>query len=450
MSDTNTIEEIKKEVQKLASAPKALEENVNRSLKEMRDLIDSQKKGLEAGDVVARERIDKFAADVETKQLALEKGVDAINAKLDRPGGWSDSEEGKEAKEAFAFHKARLAKLGRLTTTGDHTPSPDELKAISEYNRHFGTYLRKGERFKNADFEASLQTGVDPDGGYLVPTTVSSRVITRVYESSPLREFATIETIGSKDVELARDEGEAGAGWVGETEQRPETSTPQVGAAKIVAFEMYANPRVTQSMLEDAGVDIEGWLARKIADRFGRLEATSFFTGNGTNRPRGLLTYPNGTSGATVERINSGNGTNITGDAFWDMVYALKDPYTANARWLANRLGVRQVMKLKDGQGNYLWMKGDIVAGQPATLCDYPIVRCADMPAPDSTTTFAAGSLPFAFGNVAEAYTIVDRLGISTLNDPYTAKPYVQYYTRRRVGGDVMNFEAVKLMVISA
>lgn len=445
------IEQIQKEIQKLANAPKALEESVNRALTEMRATIDEQKKGLANTDSLVKEKIDKFAAEVESKQLALEKGVDAINAKLDRPGsGWSDTDEGKAAKEAFAFHKAKLAKLGKLQVAANNDPTPEDLKAIAEYDRHFATYLRRGERHNDQAFQASLLTGSDPDGGYLAPTTVSGRVISRVYETSPIREFATVETIGSKDIEMARDEGEFGAGWVGEAEDRPETATSQVGRAKIVAHEMFANPRVTQGMLEDAGLNIEAWIARKLGDKFSRVEATAFFTGNGTNKPRGFLTYPGGTSGQAIERIRSGAGTNITGDAFWDVVYALKDPYTPNARWMMNRLGLRQVMKLKDGQGNYLWAKGDIVAGQPATLCDYPVVRAADMPAPDTVSSFAAGSFPFAFGDFREAYTIVDRLGISTLYDNLTAKPYVQFYTRRRVGGDVMNFEALKLMEIGA
>ncbi len=444
------IEQIKAEVTKLAAAPKALEDSVNRSLAEMRSIIDAQAKGLENADALAKNRIDKFAAEVEIKQLALEKGVDAINAKLDRPGVWGDSDDGKAAKEAFAFHKAKLAKLGKLTITGDMSPSADDMKAIADYNQHFATYIRRGERYNDAAFQAALQTGIDPDGGYLAPTTVSNRTITRVFETSPLREYATIETIGGKDVELARDEDEFGAGWAGETETRSETTTAKLGAAKIVAHELYAKPKATQAMLEDAGIDIETWIARKLADKFTRVETSAFFTGNGVNKPRGLLTYGNGTSGAAIEQIASGNATNITGDAFWDVVYALKEPYDRNARWFANRQSIRQVMKLKDGQGNYLWAKGDIVAGQPQTLCDFPIHRAADMPAPASVSAFTAGTMPFAFGDFGEAYTIVDRLGISVLNDPFSSKPFVEFYTRKRVGGDVMNFEAVKLMTISA
>jgi HK97 family phage major capsid protein len=293
--------------------------------------------------------------------------------------------------------------------------------------------------------QAAMQTGSDPDGGYLVPVTTSSRIIKKVYETSALRELATVESIGGKELEIPRDEGEFGyGGWVGETTAPAETTTSTLGVSKIAAHEMYAEPRVTQSMLEDAGIDIEAWVANKVGEKLGRIEATAFFTGDGVGKPRGLLTYATGTTPGYIEQIVSGAATEVTADGLYNLVFSLKDYYTANASFLMKRLTVRDIVKLKDGNGQYMWQMGDIKAGVPANLLGYSVKRAEDM------TTIAASALSIAFGDFKAAYTIVDRLGITLLRDNLTAKPYVKFYNRRRVGGDVVNFEAVKLQKIAA
>lgn len=440
-----TVDQIDREIRNVGQNVRALQDSTNRELSQMRALIDEQ--GGKT-DSVVEERISKFAASVESKQLAVETGlktveaaVERVEAAMKRPGtGWASDESGKEAKAAFDFHKTVLAKRGQLTVGVPVDASAVDAEAYGAWRDAFATYLRRDEK---GTPQAALSTGSDPDGGYLVPTETSSRIITRVFESSPLRMLATVETIGGKEMEIPRDEGEAACGWVGETASRPETDTPQVGLSKIVAHEMYAAPRSTQAMLEDAGLDIEAWLGRKVGDKFARTEATAFFTGDGVGKPRGLLTYANGTSGATIEQVVSGAATDFTFDGLKNLVFALKDPYAANASWLINRLGLRNISKLKDGEGRYLWEPNNQV-GQPSLLLGYPVARAADVAAP------GAGALAAAFGDFREAYTIVDRLGVSTLRDPFSAKPYVIFYTRRRVGGDVVNFEAVKLQVISA
>lgn len=197
-------------------------------------------------------------------------------------------------------------------------------------------------------------------------------------------------------------------------------------------------------MIEDAGLDIEAWVANKVGEKLGRIEATAFFTGDGTNKPRGILTYGNGTTNGTIEQVVSGAATNLTTDGLLNLVFQLKDYYTKNARFLMKRTTVREVMKYKDGQGNYLWQMGDIRGGQPSTILSFPVDRCEDMP------TLGAGSLSVAFGDFKAAYTIVDRLGITLLRDNLTAKPFIKFYNRRRVGGDVVNFEAVKLLFTAA
>lgn len=451
-------EQITADIKKFGDDVKALNDNTQRELKAMRDEIDAAGKKI---DPLVAEKLDKYAASVETKHLALEKGLQAVNdnvekveAVLKRPGasaGWAGDEAVADAKAAFEFAKAKLISEGKL---GINTKIEADEEAYAAYAQAFAPYMRaRSEAAMPKEFQAAMQTGSDPDGGYLVPKTVSSRIITRIFETSNLRALATVETIGGKELEIPRDEGEFGyGGWVGETTAPSETTTSQVGVSKIFAHEMFAEPRVTQNMLEDAGLDIEAWVANKVGEKMGRIEATAFFTGTGVNQPRGLLTYANwATSSADghlengkIEQIVSGGATTITADALYNVAFALKDYYTQNANWLMKRLTVRDIMKLKDGQGNYLWQMGDIKGGQPATILGFPVNRCEDMP------TVAASSLSVAFGDFKAAYTIVDRLGLTLLRDNLTAKPYVKFYNRRRVGGDVVNFEAVKLLVTSA
>lgn len=442
-------EQITADIKKFGDDVKALNDNTQRELKALRDEIDASGKKV---DTITAEKIDKLAASIETKHLALEKGlqaandnVDKIDAILKRPnaGGWAGDEGAADAKAAFEFAKAKLANAGKL---GINTEIVADEEAYAAYAASFAPYMRaRSDAAMPANVQAAMQTGSDPDGGYLVPKTVSSRIITRVYETSNLRALATVESIGGKELEIPRDEGEFGfGGWVGETQAPSETSTSQVGVSKIFAHEMFAEPRVTQNMLEDAGLDIEAWVANKVGERMGRIEATAFFTGTGVNQPRGLLTYGAGTANGQIEQVSSGGATTITADALYNLVFQLKDYYTQNANFLMKRTTVRDIMKLKDGQGNYLWQMGDIKGGQPATILSFPVTRCEDMP------TVAASSLSVAFGDFKAAYTIVDRLGLTLLRDNLTAKPWVKFYTRRRVGGDVVNFEAVKLLVTSA
>jgi HK97 family phage major capsid protein len=442
-------EQITADIKKFGDDVKALNDNTQRELKAMRDEIDASGKKV---DPLVAEKIEKYAASVETKHLALEKGLQAVNdniekidAVLKRPnaGGWAGDEGAADAKAAFEFAKAKLANAGKL---GINTEIVADEEAYAEYAASFAPYMRaRSDAAMPANVQAAMQTGSDPDGGYLVPKTVSSRIITRIYETSNLRALATVETIGGKELEIPRDEGEFGfGGWVGETQAPSETSTSQVGVSKIFAHEMFAEPRVTQNMLEDAGLDIEAWVANKVGERMGRIEASAFFTGDGVNKPRGLLSYGAGTSNGQIEQVVSGGATSITSDALYNLVFQLKDYYTQNANFLMKRTTVRDIMKLKDGQGNYLWQMGDIKGGQPATILSFPVNRCEDMPA------VAASSLSVAFGDFKAAYTIVDRLGLTLLRDNLTAKPYVKFYNRRRVGGDVVNFEAVKLLVTSA
>lgn len=449
------IDAITNEVKAIAPSVSALEGKLKNELANLRSEIDTARKA-DKLDPLFVNKVDTIAASVETLQASIEEGkavsarVDALEAVNKRPGGggFAGEDAAKEAKAAYDWHKQRLVSNGQLNIG---TVIEPDAEGYGAYCAAFPAYMRaRSDGAMKPAVQAAMQTGSDPDGGYLVPVTTSSRVIERVYETSALRALATVETIGGKELAIPRDEGEFGnGGWVGETTAPSETTTSQFGESKISAHEMFAEPRVTQSMLEDAAFDIEAWVARKVGDKFGRIEATAFFTGNGNNKPRGLLTYANYTTpGVTengkIEQIVSGHATQVTADGLYNLVYSLKDYYLANACFVTKRLTVRDILKLKDGTGEYMWKEGDIKTGQPASLMGYVVKRAEDM------TTVAASALAIAFGDFRQAYTVVDRLGITLLRDNLTSKPFIKFYNRRRVGGDVVNFEAVKLQKISA
>jgi HK97 family phage major capsid protein len=445
--DQNTIDTITLEMRRFGTDIKGMEDTANKALSEMRGLIDQHGKKASEQDAVLKERLDKFATDYEMKTSQLEGAVDTLKAVMDRPasGGWKGEEGMSDAERAFKFHKAKLVRTDKLTIDNAMDPAAVDVDAIRNWEAHYGHYLRRDDRaLRTSEFHAAMQTGSNPDGGYLVPEQSSSRIITRIFESSPIRQYASVDSISGKDMTFGRDEGENDAGWVGETTPPTETATAKLGESKIIVHEMFAEPKATQQLLEDAGVDVEAWLARKTADKFGRLEASAFVVGDGNNKPRGYLTYPDGTSGAKIEQIVSGNATALTADGIWDLVFSIKDGYAANARHFMKRTTVRDVIKMKDGQGNYLWTSGNIRDGVPSALADYPVVRAEDMP------QVGAGSLAIAFGDMSACYQILDRLGIVVLRDPLTAKPFVKFYSRRRVGGDVLNFEALKIQRVSA
>lgn len=313
-----------------------------------------------------------------------------------------------------------------------------------EHREAFAAYLRKGHDERLAAFESkALAVGSDPDGGYLAPTTTAAGIVKKIFETSPIRSVAAVMEIGSDRVEFLVDKDEAGSGgWVAETGVRTETATPQLAKHTIQVHEQYAEPRASQKLLDDAAIDAEAWLMEKVAEKFARTENAAFVTGDGAGKPRGFLTYPAGTGWEEIEQVSSGAAGGLTADGLIDLQNALKTAYQANAAWLMKRATVREIRKLKDLDGQYLWQPG-LGQGEPALLLGHPIVMADDMPA------VAANALAVAYGDFRSGYQIVDRIGIRVLRDPFTAKPQVKFYTTKRVGGDVVNFEAIKLQKIA-
>lgn len=459
----DVLDDVQKEVKAVGegfAAVKKLNDSMQADLKSVRELaekagkdavdgtqIKADIKALSEGVAAKHEAIEKQVKEIETKALAASTArLDEIEKKVNRTrllGGTAlGGDPDAEIKGMRDFHRTALAAKGELKVHTDLSDDKIDVDGIKAYNGQYSLYLRRDIGSQGAEQKA-MSVGSDPDGGYFVTPFMSPRILSIVYESSPLRQIANVETISTDAIEYPIDDGEVGVGWVGEQESRPETTTPQVGIQRIPVHEMYAMPKATQKLLEDAAVNIEAWLATKIGERFGRLEATAFVTGDGVKKPRGFTTYANGTTRGTIEQIVSGNATALTADGLVNLTMALKEPYVNGAVFLMRRATVGAVMLFKDGNGQYLWRAG-LEAGKPSILLGHPVYQAADMAA------VQAGSLSVAFGNFSQGYTIVDRLGISTLRDPYTAKPFVLFYTRKRVGGDVTGFEAIKLQVTSA
>lgn len=452
----DVLDEVQREVKSFGEDVKGLKTTMEKDLKEVREL--AEKAGKSAGDgTQLKKDLEALSTGVAAKHEAIEAKVkeiienaqkaagrmDDIEKRANRPGRTGDAGADLLA-EALAFKRTAMSRRGELKSTTVLSPESINLDEYKAYQSAFAQSLRRQENHLSQDEQKAMMVGSDPDGGFLVPTATSARIITKVYETSPIDELATHETVSTDALEIAIDTDEAGAGWVGETEARPETSTPQVGVQRIPVFEIYAKPKVTQQLLEDAGIDVEAWLGRKVAEKFSRMRALAFISGDGIKKPRGILTYAAGSAGVrgTIAQVPSGSATLLTPDGLVNLMFSIKDRYLANANWLMKRGSVAATMLFKDSQGQYIWRPG-LQEGQPSMLLGNPIRRADDMP------SVASGALPVAFGDFKAGYTVVDRLGIRVLRDPYSSKPFVEFYTRARVGGDVVDFEAFALQVIS-
>jgi HK97 family phage major capsid protein len=417
---------------------------VNSSFEEFKRVNDQriaeiEKKGV--ADPLLEEKIARIEADLTKAQTIADE---AALASKRQSRVVTDEKGDRVDLDAKASDWAGMLARRR----GEAVPSFNAA-GMDAYKAAFDKFLRKGEEIMSVDERKSLSVGTDPDGGYVVNPDLSGRIVMKVFESSPMRAYASIQVISSDALEGLFDLNEASSGWVGEEDSRPETGTPALGKWRIPVHELYAKPKATQKLLDDASINMEAWLASKVAEKFARDEANAFVVGNGSNKPRGFLTYASGTTlPGTIEQFPTGASAALAsapdgGDALINALYGLKQQYRANATWFMNRSTTRLVRRAKDSDGAYIWSPG-IQAGQPATLLGYPVAAFEDMPDP------AASSLSIAVGDMREAYQIVDRLGIRTLRDPYSAKPYVEFYTTKRVGGDVVNFEAIKLIRLGA
>jgi HK97 family phage major capsid protein len=388
--------------------------------------------------VQLRERI---AADM----LAMQEKMDAAMVALNRPRLDTDSysEKDKEFRNAHKFFTL-VAHRNRRLDAGDELPAKEvNIENYRAYKHAFMRLLRKADDRKiKVDELKALSVGSDPDGGYTVHPELSNRIIERQFESSPLRQVAMIETISSNSLELLEDPEEFSANRTSEVASGGETATPKLGKREIVAYIMEARPRASQSLLDDSSQDIEAWIARKVANKFGRIEANEFIVGNGIGKARGITTYTAGTTWGTIEQLNSGANGGATYAGLATISTSLKEMYYANAQWLLHRTLIGTILGLT-ASASPLWIPS-IAVGQPSTLLGYPVRFAQDF------TTPATNSLSGAFGDFRAGYTWVDRLGIRVQPDPYTAKPFVEFYTTKRSGGDVVDFDAIKIIKLAA
>lgn len=415
-----------------ASDPKAVLAELNKAFEEFKTRNDERIEALSKGkaDALLSTEVDKINDTI----TDLQSNLADLAAKAASRGLNSGGDEDL-VKAAKAFAKERGTEI-----------APDDYKAYAE---GLNVYMRRGGNTP-ASVMAAMSVGSDPDGGYTVTPDTSGRIVKKIYETSPMRQVAAVTTIGTDRLEGFSDLGEGTAGWVGETAPRPATGTPQLGKWEIPVHELYAFPQVTQKLLDDSMFDIEAWLADKTSDKFIRTENAAFLNGDGVLKPRGLLTYPTAATAdasrawGTFQHVLTGTdgtfGTTTNGtDKLIDLVYSVKAGYRANGNFMAARSTIGAIRKIKDGQGNYAWQPS-LSALSGGTILGFNVVEAEDMP------VMAADSLSLAFGDFRETYQIVDRVGIRVLRDALTNKPYVGFYTTKRVGGDAINFEAVKFM----
>jgi HK97 family phage major capsid protein len=313
------------------------------------------------------------------------------------------------------------------------------------------TYLRKGVE---AGFESKrLSVGVGGEGGLAIPMEIDQRIEAQLKQISPIRAIADVVKVGSSSFRKLVAAGGVASGWVAEAGARPETATPLFQEVLAPMGELYANPAATQAMLDDALFDVEGWLAREIAIEFARAEGVAFVTGTGTAQPRGFLTYPVATTGdatrpfGTVQYVPAGAAGAFVAtnpqDRLVDLVHSLRAPYRQGAVWVMNSNTIATVRKFKDSTGDFIWKHG-LMEAQASTLLGYPVVEVDAMP------DIAANSLSIGFGQFSSAYVVTERGETGVLRDPYSSKPFVHFYATRRVGGALVNSEALKLMRFSA
>lgn len=425
-----------KDDQALAVETKKAVDDLGRTMAEFRTKNDQaieqlKKKG---EDAVTKDELEKINKGIDDLKTEINKQLDEVFKKANRmslSGG--DADGGREAKAARAF--------GELVGKTDYS-----IGDLREYKKDLATFIRRNEAKAT-----TLSVGVDPAGGYMVTPDTSGRMVKKIYDSTPMRQLANVVSIGTDKLEGPIDNGEGDAQWIGEQAPRSGTDSPEMGMWTIDVHELYAYPKVTQKLLEDAKIDVEAWLGDKSSSKFSRKENAGFINGNGRNKPRGLMTYDFvATDDATrawgkFQFLTSGHATLInSADKLIDLIFELNPAYRQAARFLLARRTQRDIRKLKDGQNNYLsglQLQDGVLT---ESLLGFGTTEGEDMPA------IAAGAYPIAFGDFNETYTIVDRLGISVIRDNITSPGFVKFLMRKRVGGGATNFESCKMLKVSA
>jgi HK97 family phage major capsid protein len=366
-----------------------------------------------------------------------------------------------ERRHADVLLEEKLARIDRAVDA--HARQLDEIvlksarPAIGYESRHGGSlehkvafeaYIRSGDHTSLRAFEhKALSSGSNQDGGFLVTAEIESQIGRRLTSISPIRSIAGIRTISTNVYKKPYMTTGPAVGWVGEADSRVQTASPTLDELAFPAMELYAMPAASANLLEDSAVNIDEWLTQEVEQVFAVQEGAAFVLGDGINKPKGLLSYNSvanaswawGNIGYVATGAPDGFPTSNPTDVLVDLIYAVKAGYRQNGTFVMNRKTQSAIRKFKDTTGNYLWQP-PAIAGGKATLMAFPVVEAEDMP------DIAANTLSIAFGDFNRGYLVVDRAGMTVLRDPYTAKPYVLFYTTKRVGGGVQDYDAIKLL----
>ena len=369
----------------------------------------------------------KATNDQRLKELEKRGTVDGlIEGKLDRLNAVLDGQ--KAAMDRAMVERARPRLDGKAAELG------------GEYKDAFSAYVKRGE-------EKALQIGVNADGGFVVPPETETEITRLMTAVSPIRAIAGVRQVSGAVYKRPISVTGPATGWVGETAARPTTNSQTLAELSYPTMELYAMPAATSAFLDDAAVDVGQWIADEVNAAFAAQETTAFVSGNGVNKPTGFLaatavaeaSWSWGNLGYIATGVSGALPASNASDVLIDLVYALKAGYRQNASWVMNRKVQGTLRKLKDADGNYLWQPAASADGK-AKFMGFDLVEAEDMP------NIAANSLSIAFGDFKRGYLIVDRQGVSVLRDPFSSKPYVLFYTTKRVGGGIADYDAIKLL----
>lgn len=429
----------------------------------------------------AFEKVAGMVQDIQSELTAANaerKSVDVVTTdkitKLGEAAASALADLNEVKQKSAAEEQARNVleeRLNAVEMAGTKSSDGNEVRDDPEYKQALSLYLKKGielpAEVMNGQYggmatkmawgvdddkidmiKKDLIAGSGADGGYFITADRAATMSKRIFETSSLRPLANIVTTTSDVWEQVLDDGEADSGWVGEVQARPDTNTPQIGLIQIPVHELYAQPLATQKMLDDAGFNIEAWLSNKVDSKLGRDENTAFVVGDGSQKPKGFMSYPAWSVAGTyqrdaVEQISSGAATTFTADGLIEVQNSLIEGYQARATWGMKRSSFTDIAQIKQTNGTYLINPNIIAQGADKVLLGKPITFMDDMAA------VAGNALAAVYADFSEFYTIVDRFGIRVLRDPYTSKPYVKFYTTKRVGGAVTNYEAGKIVKLA-
>ncbi|HHR5883891.1 TPA: phage major capsid protein [Providencia alcalifaciens] len=374
-----------------------------------------------------------------------DKRIDAIEAEKSKLSGQVDTlnEKLTELDELKTNLEAELVAVKR--------PNGGTVnKDVAEHKTAFEQFVRKGKEEGLADLERkAMQVGSDPDGGFAVPEELDRNIISMLRDEVVMRQECNVVTVGSPSFKRLVNQGGSNSGWVGEVDKRPETKTPKLASIEPVWGEIYGNPSATQTMLDDAFFDVEQFITGDLAIEFAEQEEAAFTNGDGIKKPKGLLAYGSDEQAdkdrdwGKLQHLLLKKPTEVTADEIMKLIYTMRKVYRSGAKFMMNNNTLFQVRTLKDAQGNYLWQPG-LQLGQPSALLGYGIAEN------EQFSDVVAESTPIAFGNFKRCYTILDRMGVRMLRDPYTNKPFVHFYTTKRVGSMMVDSNAVKVLKAAA